>query len=202
MVGGVAAAGVTRAYFSDSENSTGNTIAAGTMDLKIDGGNTAVTMFNLSNKAPGDSGSAKATLNNGGSLGGELDITMGIADDDACNPDGLNNGSEFCDTGANLGSSAQMVLYIDVDQSGGWSSGDIGFKSDGTKYVHPTALDYAAINSYSGDNWNNIYSGLMSSGISDDFTVNWQIPSATGNSIQGDDVSFGVTFTLEQAEVD
>ncbi len=95
-----------------------------------------------------------------------------------------------------------MALYIDADQSGGWTSGDIGLKSDGTKYVHPTALDYAAINNYSGDNWNNIYTGLMVVGASDDFTVNWQIPSSTGNSIQGDDVSFGVTFTLEQAEVD
>ena len=202
LVAVTAAVGGTRADFSDLENSTGNIIAAGTMDLTIGGGNTAVTMFNLSNKAPGDTGTAKTTLANAGSLGGELDITMGTVDDDACNPDGLNNGSEFCDTGANLGSSVQMALYIDVDQSGGWSSGDIGFKSDGTKYPHPTGLDYAVINNYSGDGWDNVYSGLMASGASDDFTVNWQIPSSTGNSIQGDDVSFAVTFTLEQTQVD
>lgn len=202
MIGGATAVRVTRAYFSDTENSTGNIIAAGTLDLKIAGGDSAVTIFSLSNKAPGDSGSAKTTLNNSGSLGGELDITMGVVDDDACNPDGVNNGTEYCDLNANLGSSAEMALYIDVDKSGTWNAGDVGLKSDGTKYSHPTALDYAAINSYSGDSWNDVYSGLMAAGAGDDFTVGWRIGTAVGNSIQGDDVSFNVTFTLEQAEVD
>jgi predicted ribosomally synthesized peptide with SipW-like signal peptide len=202
LIAGTAAVGVTRAYFSDSENSAGNTIAAGTLDLKIAGGDSAVTLFNLSNKAPGDTGSAKATLNNSGSLGGELDVTMGTVDDDACNPDGTNDGTEYCDTNANLGSNAQMAPYLDVDQSGSWSSGDIGLKSDATKYANPTSLDYATINSYSGKSWNDVYGGLMAAAASDDFTVNWQIPTATGNSIQGDDVGFAVTFTLEQAGVD
>lgn len=202
LIVGAAAIKTTRAYFSDTENSTGNIIAAGTLDLKIAGGDSAVTIFSLSNKAPGDSGSAKTTLNNSGSLGGELDITMGTVDDDACNPDGVNNGTEYCDLAANLGGSAEMALYLDVDQSGGWTSGDVGLKSDGTKYSHPTALDYAAINSYSGDSWNDVYSGLMAVAVSDDFTVSWRIPSSVGNSIQGDDVSFNVTFTLEQAAAD
>ncbi len=194
--------GITRAYFSDSQNSTGNTIAAGTMNLKIAGGDVAITIFSLSNKAPGDNGSAKTSLNNAGSLDGELDVTMGTIDDDACNPDGANNGTEYCDTNANLGTNTQMALYLDVDQNGSWSVGDIGFKSDGTRYAHPAALDYSAINNYSGDKWDNVYAGLMAAGAADDFTVNWQIPAATGNSIQGDDVGFGITFTLEQAEAD
>jgi len=197
-----AVVGVTRAYFSDSENSTGNTIAAGILDLTVDGGNSAVTMFSLANKAPGDSGTAKITLANAGNLEGELDVTMAAVDDDACNPDGLNNGTEYCDLNANLGVNAEMALYIDVDKSGTWNTGDIGLKSDGTKYSFPTGFDYAAINSYSGDSWNNAYGELMAAETSDDFTVSWRIPSATGNSIQGDDVSFAVTFTLEQAEVD
>lgn len=202
LIIGAASVGVTRAYFSDSENSTGNTIAAGSLDLKIAGGDSAITMFNLSNKAPGDSGSAKTTLNNAGSLGGELDVMIGAVDDDACNPDGVNNGTEYCDINANLGSNAQMAIYLDVDQGGGWSSDDIGFKSDGTKYAYPTSLDYAAVNNYSGDSWDNVLSVVMAAAASDDFTINWQIGSSVGNSIQGDDVSFNVTFTLEQAEID
>lgn len=202
LVGGVATVGVTRAYFSDSENSSGNIIAAGTLDLTVDGGNAAVTTFNLSNRAPGDSGTAKTTLANAGSLGGELDIAVGTVDDDACNPDGANNGTEFCDTNANLGGSAEMALYIDVDKNGSWNAGDAGLKSDGTKYASPTGLDYAAISSYSGDSWNDVYGGLMAAGASDDFTVSWRIGLAVGNSIQGDDVSFNITFTLEQAETD
>lgn len=202
LVGGVTAVGVTRAYFSDSENSTGNAIAVGTLDLTVDGGNAAVTTFNLSNKAPGDSGTAKTALANAGSLGGELDVAAGMVDDDACNPDGANNGSEFCDTNANLGTSAEMALYIDVDKSGSWNTGDVGLKSDGTKYSSPTPLNYAAISSYSGDSWNDVYGGLMAAGAGDDFTVSWRIGSAVGNSIQGDDVSFNIMFTLEQAGVD
>ena len=47
--------GGTYAYFSDTESSTGNTLTAGTLDLNIDGGDAAVTTFDVSNVAPGDS---------------------------------------------------------------------------------------------------------------------------------------------------
>ena len=73
--------GITSAYFSDTETSTDNTMAAGTMDLDINGGDAAVTTMTLTDKAPGDSGSEPSTgsltLKNSGSLEGELDITMG-----------------------------------------------------------------------------------------------------------------------------
>jgi len=32
--------------------------------------------------------------------------------------------------------------------------------------------------------------------------VEWRVPTSAGNNIQGDSVSFNVTFTLEQAAAD
>ena len=40
--------GGTWAYFSDTESSTNNVLAAGTLDLNLNGGNTAVTTFSAS----------------------------------------------------------------------------------------------------------------------------------------------------------
>lgn len=196
--------GVTRAYFSDTENSTGNTIAAGTLDLTVDGGNEAVTTFSLSNKAPGDSGLESTTLGNAGSLDGELDIDTSGVNDDACDPDGADDGTEFCDDNADLGDEAEMALYLDVDQSQDWSAGDVGLKSDETTYAfgEEQGLEYDQIDAYGGDFWDNVYGGLMAAGSSDDFSVDWRIDAGVGNSIQGDEVGVDFTFTLEQAEVD
>lgn len=204
LIAGAAMVGVTRAYFSDSENSTGNTIAAGTLDLTVDGGNAAVTTFNLSNKAPGDSGLELTTLSNAGSLDGELDIATSGVNDDACDPDGADDGTEFCDDNADLGDEAEMALYLDVDQSQDWSAGDVGLKSDETTYAfgEEQGLEYDQIDAYGGDFWDDAYSGLMAAGDTDDFSAVWRIGAEVGNSIQGDEVNFDVTFTLEQAEVD
>lgn len=191
----IGAVGVgTWAYFSDTEQSTSNSMAAGTLDLTVDGVNTAVTTFSVTNKAPGDSGSGSTTLANAGSLSGELDIALS-----AITNTGGTSG-EYGDSSGDLGGVAQIAVYIDVDQSGDWSSGDVGLKSDATTYSFPTALDYATIDSYDSDSWDAVET--MAASASDDFIILWQIPTGAGNSIQGDSVSFDVTFTLEQAAVD
>jgi spore coat-associated protein N len=187
--------GGTFAWFSDTETSANNSLTAGTLDLNIDGGNVAVTTFSSNNTAPGDSGSGSNELENVGSLDGELDIYVGYI-----NTAGGSGGTEFEDGVSNLKGVAEMALYIDVDQSGGWSTGDIGLKSDGTTYSHPTALDYATIVSYQQVTWDAVET--LSSGAADDFTILWQIPTSAGNEIQGDSLNFDVTFTLEQAGAD
>ena len=201
--------GVTSAYFSDTETSTNNTFAAGTMDLNINGGNVAVQTMSLDNKAPGDSDHENSVLKNVGSLDGELDIAMGTVNNYPCTDSsngGRNDGTEYCtsDAGA-LGSNTQMALYIDVDQSGTWNTNDIGLKSNGSIYINNTgsiALDYDSMDNYSGKSWNDVYTGLMAANQEDDFVIDWNIPTSAGNSIQGDALSFDVTFTLEQANAD
>ncbi len=184
----------TWAYFSDTETSADNSLTAGTMDLNVDGGNTAVTTFSASAVQPGDSGSGRTTLSNVGNLTGELDIALS-----AITNTGATGSTEFEDGVGNLGSVARMAIYLDVDQSGGWNAGDIGLKADGTTYTSGS-LQYATIDSYSGLTYDAVAS--LSGSASDDFTIEWQVPTSAGNNIQGDSVSFDITFTLEQADAD
>ncbi len=183
------------AYFSDTESSTGNSLTAGTLDLNVDGGDSAVTTFSASAVAPGDSGSGSTTLANAGTMSGELDVAFS-----AITNTGGNSG-EFGDGSGDLGDVAEIAAFLDIDQSGDWSSGDIGLKSDGTTYAHPTALEYSDIDSYGSVSFDAVVASMAAS-AADDFVVLWRVPTSAGNNIQGDSVSFDVTFTLEQAAAD
>ncbi len=186
--------GGTWAYFSDTESSTSNSLTAGTLDLNINGGNIAVTTFTASAVAPGDSGNGSSTLANIGTLGGELDITFSAI----TNTGGV--GGEFGDSSGDLGGVAEIAVYIDVDQSGTWTAGDIGLKSDGTTYNNPTALDYDVIDNYDSESWDAVET--MASSAGDGFIALWRVPAGAGNTIQGDSISFNITFILEQAAAD
>ncbi|MBU4360847.1 M73 family metallopeptidase [Patescibacteria group bacterium] len=197
--------GASGAYFSDTETSENNTFSAGTMDLDINGDDIAVQTITLTNKAPGDSDSASETLKNSGSLDAELDITMGTVSNYACTDSangGANDGTEYCDaTAGSLGANAQMALYIDVDKDGVYDDGtDIGLKSDGNIYT-TGALIYDILDNYSAKIWN---PAVVTMATNDEygFIINWQIPTGTGNEIQGDALKFDITFTLEQADAD
>jgi len=194
--------GITTAYFSDTETSENNTMAAGTMDLNIDEGNIAVKTMNLSNEAPGDFGTETAVLKNVGSLEGKLDIKVENVTNYPCTNGtyGANDGTENCTSDAGtLGANAKMALYIDVDKSGTWNTGDIGLKPGDSPYPYDSnPLVYYIIDSYSNVPWNNVYAGLMGVDDEDDFVIDWEIPIGAGNEIQGDAVNFDVTFTLRQ----
>jgi len=187
--------GGTWAYFSDTETSASNSLTAGTLDLNIDSGDTAVTTFAVTNVVPGDSGNGSNTLANVGDLNGELDIQFSTI----TNTPGAGGG-EYEGGSGELGANAEIAVYIDVDQSGDWSSGDIGLKSDDTTYSHPTVLDYDALDNYDSAIWDEVET--MATSTADDFIVMWRVPTSAGNDIQGDSVSFDVTFTLEQANAD
>ena len=185
----------TFAYFSDTESSADNSLTAGTLDLNWNGGNdSGVATFSESAKAPGDSGTSSKTLANAGSLSGELDVAIGTITNT-----GGAGGTEFEGGDGELGGVALLAAYIDVDQSSGWNAGDIGLKSDGTTYTSGDLL-YATIDSYDSTSWDAVETLAVSA--ADDFTIAWNIPTTAGNSIQGDSISFDITFTLEQPEVD
>ena len=188
--------GATFAYFSDTESSTNNALTAGTLDLNIDGGNVAVTTLSVSAAAPGDSGSGSSTLSNVGSMVGELDIATSAV----TNTPG-SGGTEYEGGSGELGAVAQIAMYLDIDQSGTWNAGDVGLQSDGTTYTSPTALDYDVIDNYASESWDAVVAAMAVS-AADDIIVLWQVPTSAGNSIQGDTVSFDISFVLEQAAVD
>ncbi len=194
LVIGLVGAG-TYAYFSDTESSTGNTLTAGTLDLNIAGGDTPITTFNVSDVAPGDNGTASSILANVGSLDGELDIATSAV----TNTPGAG-GTEYEGGSGELGASAQLAMYIDVDQSGSVTAGDIGLKSDETTYDPTGGLEYDIIDNYANDEWDDVET--MNASAADDIFVSWGVPTTIGNEIQGDSVSFDITFTLEQAAAD
>ncbi|TYS78445.1 TasA family protein [Rossellomorea aquimaris] len=78
-MGAALVGGGTFAYFNDTESSTGNTFAAGTIDLKPE--LTGSALWNLPNQQPGatfDTGTQ--TLSNDGTLPGDLTMDLTVAD--------------------------------------------------------------------------------------------------------------------------
>lgn len=169
-----AAAGAgTMAYFSDTESSTGNTVSAGTLDLKADGGDSAVTTVSVGNAAPGDSNSGSTTLKNSGSIAGSVDLVFGSASNsEGDNPESEGDTSSPGDLGA--------VLEVTVSVGGTQvRSGTFNSVFDGSEAESNVAL---------------------AAGGSKDLTIDWSLPTSAGNDIQGDSVSGDITIQLNQTD--
>ena len=190
------------AYFSDTETATANEFGAGTLDLDWQSGDKGGEfIMQLSSKAPGQSGSASQTIDNAGNMAGEFELSIGAISDNF-----VGGGTEYEDVTNDLKSSAlcTMTMYIDIDQSGTWTTGDHNLIHDGTVVTHTGAqtLDYNTFANYESTAWDGTDIYLMGAGDSDDVIFAWDIDSTETNDIQGDGVSFTVTMTLEQAEAD
>jgi predicted ribosomally synthesized peptide with SipW-like signal peptide len=108
-------------------------------------------------------------------------------------------------SGGELGDFVDMAVWLDMNRSGGWDSGDMYLKSDGTvvnwasgSSVPPEAYD--AINSYAGVDWESTDGMPTMSGAGDlDFMVDYDFPvDANDDQAQDDNCVFDITFTLEQ----
>lgn len=67
----------TIAYFNDTETSEGNTFTAGTLDLKVDGGDDPVVPWSIGSMKPGNSYfTGFKTLRNAGNIHGKLTVTI------------------------------------------------------------------------------------------------------------------------------
>jgi len=161
-------------------------------DLRLATYKSAVYMFQFSNVAPGSSGSSRNRLINAGNQTGQL----GVHFSEVTNTPGTTG--EYADSNGDLGAKAEIAVYIDLDMSGNWNSGDIGLKSDGTIYHNPMALDYTALNGYGGVKWD-VITMLASAEVH--VIIMWRIPITVGNEIQGDSASFDITFALKPAVV-
>jgi len=187
--------GGTWAWFQDTETSADNSLTAGTLDLNVNGGNTAAATFTLANLAPGDNGTAYGALANVGSLEGELDMSL----TNVVNVGGSGD-TEFEDGSGNLGAYVYTAFFIDVDQSGDWNTGDVGLDHLGNTYSYPSGPYYDKLTWYGGENWEAVLT--MAAGATDDLAMMWKIAPGVGNEIQGDSITFDLGFVLEQAGVD
>ncbi|AKB35715.1 hypothetical protein MSSAC_1125 [Methanosarcina siciliae C2J] len=193
----VMAGSTTWAYFQDTEISADNTFTAGTLDLSLTN-----APFSIGNIEPGDAGAENQTIQNVGSLAGELDIQLGtIANIESDGSTEFENDTINGEGIGELGGVAEMALWLDWAGNGIFDSGtDITLYPNGTTTTASTYFD--TINSYSGADWDAVT--IMDSGEDYNFTVQWDFPTGTGidNTTQGDSVIFDVTFILEQADYD
>lgn len=187
-----AAAGAgTFAAFSDTENSNGNTVQAGTLDL----GSPTSSGFGLTGLAPGDtvSGTVTSTYSSSSSIN-PIDVTasLSLSENDASSTptDYTTNltDNEFAQlievTTAELGDSNGNVYDI-LNNTSGSTTGP-----GGNKY---TSLDDVVAHSIPSGALSNVTPG-------DDVTldIGGTFVSTAGNDAQGDGIDLGVTFTANQ----
>ena len=180
LVGLLLGAG-TVTYFSDTETSGGNSFAAGTLDLKVDGNDNPISAyFSVSNVEPGDSDEVVISLSNAGSLDGNAKIHVKNV---VNNPGETPEPEPTADNGE-LGANLLITILYDVN-------GDGDYDDDGETIVSDTPLDDLDCTSYD--------LGPLPAGASRNLKISWSIPSDTGNEIMGDIVGFEIEFSLEQA---
>jgi len=168
----------TWAYFQDTETSTGNVFAAGTLDLKTDDVDGVTQTLYASNLKPGDNVSGSITLKNTGSVAGStLDLAFSYVESDSSpNP---------ADMSANA-TAAQMELTT-LDYGG---SSLLGSISDGNSntYTDIEDLKNADLTGQSGIN----------PSATEDFSITVQLRGDTGGDFQSDGINITITFTLNQ----
>ncbi len=183
-------AGATRAYFSDTETSNGNTFTAGTLDLKVDSVNNPPVKFTVSNMKPGDTQSGMWTVNNTGSIDGYLDLEniTATSDDLGCNEPEQTAGDVTCgDPGTGDGDLLGLLntqLFVDVNHDGDYDAGGDALIYDGL--ANGLAANYEQNLS-------------LISGATNYITmvITWPL-SANDNLGQSDRLNLSMTFELGQ----
>jgi predicted ribosomally synthesized peptide with SipW-like signal peptide len=152
--------GATRAYFSDTETSTGNTFTAGSIDLALSKGNGydntwAGAIKTFSNMAPGqESDEFSIWFKNDGSINGTLVVNVsGNTENDVPDADQTGEYGNI-DVEAVPFSKHVLVTWAEVQDSndnvaGWWTSQIIGTYAD-----QQAAIDDGAIVAYSLQNTN------------------------------------------------
>lgn len=173
-----AAAGAgTFAAFSDTENSNGNSVTAGTLDLTVDSGQGPVEVLSLSDVVPGDSDSGTVTLANNGNVNGTLSVAI---DQITSNENGTNDPeTEAGDSGSSDGVELESAVTVTISLASTQLISDtINNLSDGQSLA-------------SGE--------TLNAGNSKDLRLDYTVNSGAGNNIQSDSVSMDLDFTLTQA---
>jgi len=189
-------AGVTIAYFSDTETSDNNTFTAGTLNLTVngnDGSNTIV--FTVTDANPGQSGSGTWTLVNTGNLAGYVDLEN-ISVTNAENFNAATNESEAAndaDTsnatgGGELAANLDVVLFVDDGAGGGTANNRIQDGTEATIYNGKLGSITASYNQ-------NL---ALGSGATTYVSMTWSVGTGVNNTIMGDSATLNITVELGQ----
>jgi predicted ribosomally synthesized peptide with SipW-like signal peptide len=148
-LGAMLIGGGTLAIFTDSATNTSNTFTAGTLDISLDKAD-GTKYFDISNIAPGDSGSTTITVSNDGSLELRYDIATSLTGDLATSVD--EDGDTVLDGN-------QLVVTITDSSNAVVLPGDNnrvlaanGQAGDSETFTVSWSLPYNAGNFYQGKN--------------------------------------------------
>ncbi|RLC70464.1 MAG: hypothetical protein DRI26_07070 [Chloroflexi bacterium] len=186
LIGALIGGGV-YAVFTDTEASSSNQFAVGTLDLKVDDENPwTSTKISVSNLKPGDSGAVDCTLKNDGTIDGSsltVDI-QNLSDSEGTNPEPETDTTEPGDLSANL----DLVLWVDDGAGGGTANNGV---RDGTEQLLYSGKLNAEAGPYS-------VTGGLAAGATTYIGIGYSIASSVGNDIQGDTCTFDIVFVLTQ----
>lgn len=197
---GAAVVGATSAVFSDTETSTGNTLAAGTLDLKVDGQDDPdVVHVTLSNMKSCDTAQYQWTLSNTGTLSGQpwIEIVNLVDNDNNCNEPESDVDTTCGDPGLGEGElSSNLLLNINAAGWTGLEHPNAQTCFDWTGTGHTCPLDFWA--SYGQVGQSEVWEVIGPNSSIAPLVMKFQIPCSVGNIIQSDGVEFDIVFHLDQ----
>ena len=169
----------TWAYFQDTETSTGNVFAAGTLDLKTDDVDGVTQTLYASNLKPGDNVSGSIALKNAGSVAGStLDLAFSYVESDS----GPTNPADM-----SANATAAVIELTALDYGG---SSLLGSVSDANinGYKDVEDLKNADLTGQTG----------IDASATKDFTITVQFRGDANHDFQSDGINVTITFTLNQ----
>ena len=200
VMAGAAAVGATKAYFSDTETSVGNTFAAGTLDLKVDGleGTQVLhlTRTNLVPNAPwSHSYGGQWVLKNVGTVPGTFSVKV----------QNIQNGTTNCNGPKVAALSLYSLGPCVAPSSTGGQLGTLMYGKWSENYYGITpprgwagSTVFNSFNTAEGQTVNGIVLA-PNEDIVAYLDLEWDTHAGTlDNSAQGDTLSFDVVFTLAQ----
>jgi len=219
MVWGATATG---AWFTDQVSSNANTVTAGELDLKIDGGDTLVP-FVIEKFQPGETkGSPTYTLKNVGNVPGVLSFKVanvttnenGVIQPESAAGDA--NGVRLDPDGFTIASGGegelldQVYMTFWVDDTPGqrpapfdWQDNKFwsGYPDESSYYSLPVNVDLLAGKNVVLQPGQTLYMGVVTMFINDIATsYGWILDGVLNNAAMGDDIKFDVTLSLNQVQ--
>lgn len=171
------------ALFNDEEQTQGNTLQGGTIDLSL--GSASALMMDA-NMAPGDTIGGTVTLQSDGSLRGSLDIAVTYSESDGA-------GSTDDHRNKSADAVAQQVMVSTLTYDGADLAGQVA-----TNGGSPLTLYDLAANNRESDGTD--LSDLSDPGQGTEFTVFLTLAEGISNAFQNDGINATFTFSLNQKE--
>jgi len=210
----------TSAFFSDTVTSTGNTFAAGTLDLQVDGGEVLIP-FSVTNMQPGDTlGSPTYALTNVGTLPGVLSMEVHNVitnENGVIHPEELAGdavGVRLDPDGFSIVASGfgelldQTYIRFWVDDTPGqrpanfdWQDTKFwaGYPDESSYYSLPVDTDLMAGDNITLQPGETLYFGVVTRFIDDtSSSYGWILDGVANNAAMGDDFTFDIEMSLTQ----